>query len=108
MYRVYVEQNGQKYPLYEPLDDEMRIFEPVLTEEPGNAGSFQFRGYAGHKNYSRLQPCNSEVILYRDKEELFRGRILKPEQDFQNMVTITCEGELTYLLDSAQGRYQGV
>ena len=35
MYRVYVEQNGQKYPLYEPLDDEMRIFEPVLTEEPG-------------------------------------------------------------------------
>ncbi len=102
MYRVYVEQNGQKYPLYEPLDDEMRIFEPVLTEEPGNAGSFQFRVYAGHKNYSRLQPCNSEVILYRDKEELFRGRILKPEHDFQNMVTITCEGELTYLLDSIQ------
>lgn len=102
MYRVYVDDNGSQYPLYEPLDDEMRIFEPVLTEEPGNAGSFQFRIYAGHKNYSKLQPCTSEVILYRDKQELFRGRILKPEQDFQNMITITCEGDLTYLLDSIQ------
>ena len=43
MYRVYVQYEGTEYPLYEPLDDEMQIFEPVLTEEPGSAGSFQFQ-----------------------------------------------------------------
>lgn len=102
MYRVYVQYEGTEYPLYEPLDDEMQIFEPVLTEEPGSAGSFQFQIYRGHANYDKLNPCKSEVILYQDQEEIFRGRMLKPEQDFNNIVTITCEGELTYLLDSIQ------
>ena len=102
MYRVYVQYEGTEYPLYEPLDDEMQIFEPVLTEEPGSAGSFQFQIYRGHANYDKLKPCKSEVILYQDQEEIFRGRMLKPEQDFNNIVTITCEGELTYLLDSIQ------
>ena len=102
MYRVYVQYEGTEYPLYEPLDDEMQIFEPVLTEEPGSAGSFQFQIYRGHANYGKLKPCKSEVILYQDQEEIFRGRMLKPEQDFNNIVTITCEGELTYLLDSIQ------
>lgn len=102
MYRVYAAYGGAEYPLHEPLDDEMRIFEPVLTEEAGGAGSFQFCIYRGHPNYDKLRPCLSEVILYQDKEEIFRGRLLKPEQDFNNMVTVTCEGELTYLLDSIQ------
>ena len=102
MYRVYVQYGGAEYPLYEPLDDDTQIFEPVLTEEVGSAGSFQFRIYRGHVNYGKLRPCKSEIILYQDQEEIFRGRMLKPEQDFNNLVTITCEGELTYLLDSIQ------
>ena len=40
MYKVYVKYGGMEYPLHEPLDDDVRIMDPVLTEEIGSAGSF--------------------------------------------------------------------
>lgn len=93
--------NGE-YPIYEPLDDTLRIFEPVLTQEMGSAGSFTFRVYKGHPYYKQLKVLTSEVIVYDDGACVFCGRMWRPEQDFDNMVAITCEGELTYLLDSRQ------
>lgn len=102
MYKVYVKYGGVEYPLHEPLDDDVRIMDPVLTEEIGSAGSFVFQIYRGHPNYDKIRPCKSEVILYQDGEAIFYGRVMKPEQGFDNVVAITCEGELTYLLDSIQ------
>ena len=93
--------NGE-YPIYEPLDDTLRIFEPVLTQEMGSAGSFTFRVYKGHPYYKQLKVLTSEVIVYDDGACVFCGRMWRPEQDFDNMVAVTCEGELTYLLDSQQ------
>lgn len=102
MYRVYVSYEGEEYPLYELLDDEVRIFDPVLEEEVGGASLFTFKIHNRHPYFAKIQPCRAEIILYRDKEALFYGRILKPEQGFNNIVTFTCEGDLTYLLDSMQ------
>lgn len=102
MYRVYVKNMNGEYPIYEPLDDTLRIFEPVLTQEMGSAGSFTFRVYKGHPYYKQLKVLTSEVIVYDDDEGIFYGRMWRPEQDFDNMVAVTCEGELTYLLDSQQ------
>lgn len=93
--------NGE-YPIYEPLDDTLRIFEPVITQEMGSAGSFTFRVYKGHPYYKQLKVLTSEVIVYDDGACVFCGRMWRPEQDFDNMVAVTCEGELTYLLDSQQ------
>lgn len=91
-----------EYPLYEPLDDELRIFEPVLSEEMGGAGSFQFQIYKGHPYYEQIKPLKSEIMLYQDNVLIFVGRLMKPSRDFNNMVTVPCEGILTYLLDSQQ------
>ena len=102
MYRVYVKNMNGEYPIYEPLDDTLRIFEPVLAQEMGSAGSFTFRVYKGHPYYKQLKVLTSEVIVYDDGACVFCGRMWRPEQDFDNMVAITCEGELTYLLDSQQ------
>lgn len=102
MYRVYVKNVNGEYPICEPLDDTLRIFEPVLTQEMGSAGSFTFRVYKGHPYYKQLKVLTSEVIVYDDGACVFCGRMWRPEQDFDNMVAITCEGELTYLLDSRQ------
>lgn len=93
--------NGE-YPIYEPLDDTLRIFEPVLTQEMGSAGSFTFRVHKEHPYYKQLKVLTSEVIVYDDGACVFCGRMWRPEQDFDNMVAVTCEGELTYLLDSRQ------
>ena len=102
MFKVYVKYSDIEYPLYEPLDDNLRIFEPVLTEEMGSAGSFSFKIYKGHPYFEKLQPCKSELRVYQDDAIIFYGRLLKPEYDFNNVVSIVCEGDLTYLLDSIQ------
>lgn len=102
MYRVYVSSGGIEYPLYEPLDEETIIFEPVLTEEMGSAGSCSFKIHKKHPYFDKIKPCKSEIIVYENTDKVFYGRMLKPEQEFQNMVSILCEGELTYLLDSIQ------
>lgn len=102
MYRVYVKNMNGEYPIYEPLDDTLRIFEPALTQEMGGAGSFTFQIYEGHPYYKQLKVLTSEVIVYDDDEGIFYGRMWRPEQGFDNIVTVTCEGDLTYLLDSQQ------
>lgn len=102
MFRVNVKTDGTEYPLYEPLDESLRIFEPVLSEEMGGAGSFQFQISRDHSYYDRLKPLRSEIILYQDDEAIFIGRLMKPSRNFDNMVTLPCEGILTYLLDSQQ------
>ena len=40
MYRVYINDQTTSYPLYEPLDETLRIFKPVLTQEMGLGGNF--------------------------------------------------------------------
>lgn len=102
MYKVYVRNDDIEYPLYEPLDEELRIFEPVLSEEIGSAGSFSFQIYKDHPNFDKIKTCMSEIVVYQDGSEVFAGRAMKPDRDFDNKVTYTCEGILTYLLDSIQ------
>lgn len=105
MYRVYVKNYDDEYPLHEPVDDMMRIFSPVLTQEMGAAGTFSFQIHASHPNYNQLKVLESEIIVYDNDEAIFVGRMAKPATDFYGMESVTCEGDLVYLLDSQQRPY---
>ena len=61
MYRVYVKNYDAEYPLHEPVDDMMRIFSPVLTQEMGAAGTFSFQIHAAHPNYNQLKSLNRKL-----------------------------------------------
>lgn len=100
MYRVYVTNQDGKYPIYEPLDDTLRIFDPVLTQGMGSANMFEFQIFQNHPYYHQLKLFESEIIVYDDEEAIFYGRMFRPQQAFDNVVQITCEGEMTYMLDS--------
>lgn len=106
MYRVYAYDQGDYYPLYEPLDESLRIFSPILTQELGCAGYFEFMILSSHPYYHHIGVLKTEVVVYNGEKEIFRGRVLKPETSMENMVSMTCEGELTYLLDSRQRPYE--
>ena len=100
MYRVYVKNMNGEYPIYEPLDDTLRIFEPVLTQEMGGAGSFTFQIYEGHPYYKQLKVLTSEVIVYDDDEGIFYGRMWRPEHVIGTIRTDTCGVGLECLLGS--------
>lgn len=106
MYRVYAYNQEDYCPLYEPLDEELRIFNPILTQELGCAGKFEFQIMSCHPYYHILGVLKTEVLVYNGEKEMFRGRLLKPETSMENIVSIVCEGNLTYLLDSRQRPYE--
>ena len=105
MYKVTVLDGGIVYPLHIQGTDEVTLLEPELTMEMGCPGSFSFRILPMHPYYDKIHPLTSEIYVYQDEIELFRGRYAGSEEDFYRTGQITCEGDLAYLLDSQQRPY---
>lgn len=106
MYKIYLRNQEEDYPLYEPLDDELRVFSPVLTQEMGRSGQLDFYMMANHPNADKLGLLKTEILVYDDGREIYRGRILKPDYTIENLISVTCEGDYTYLIDSQQKPFE--
>lgn len=73
-----------------------------LDGECGKAGTLEFAIPYGHPYYSRLTKLTTEIVFTQDNEELFRGRVYEIRTDIETERTVTCEGNLSYLVDSLQ------
>lgn len=102
MYRVY--SDGQL--IYHSKLEGMQIFSPSLELELNKTGSFVFTIYPDHPRYSLIKKLKSVITVYQDDYLLFRGRVLEEESGWNNEKTVTCEGQLAYLLDSVQRPYE--
>ena len=87
-------------------DADFYILSSKLSLERGKTGALTFT--IPHTNiiYDRIQKLKSIITVFDGDEEIFRGRVLYDEKDFYNRKTITCEGELAFLLDSVQRPYE--
>ena len=98
MYRVAVVTDGQEYPL---LNQMLRLQNPVLKENAGNTpGYLKFKIIPQHPHYDKIHPLSSEVFVYEDGVEIFRGRSITSEEEFNRTHQLTCESDLAYLCDS--------
>lgn len=59
----------------------------------------------GHPAYEKYVSYRTLVEVYRDGALLFRGRALYPADDFDNIRTVTCEGELCFFGDAVSRPY---
>ena len=98
MFNVYAD--GQL--LYCPDDAGLVITSPTLTLERGKAGSFQFDLPPTNPFYNSLKKIKMVISVEQDGEEIFRGRVLSEERNFNNIKSVYCEGDLAYLSDSLQ------
>lgn len=98
MYQVFLDE----HVLYIPGDDEAVLIDPVLELALGKSGTFSARVPKINPLYEKLKALDSTVRVERDGVALFCGRILSVERDFYGTKSITCEGELAFLLDSVQ------
>lgn len=98
---MYTVKADDKF-LYHPrmVNNGYAIYNPVLTLEANKAGSFQFTLPVTNVLYNELTKMKTIITVYKDDEEIFRGRILNDERDFNNNKSVYCEGELAFLLDS--------
>lgn len=91
--------------------DGVRIHDPTLRRElitpvvelsDNSPGSFKFDMPPDNPGYDKIKKLTSVVQVLKDAEEIFCGRVLDEESDFYGVKSVTCEGELAYLLDSIQ------
>lgn len=106
MYRINVITDGKEYQLHEPYSEDLRAISPVVTTSMDTVGSLSFQLAGKHPHIGMLRPLESEFCVYDDAEMIFCGRMVKPVKDFYDTVSISCEGELAYLIDSQQRPYE--
>lgn len=88
--------------LYDLRNPDYALADLKCELEVNKTGSLSFRIAPTHPMYSSIQKMKSEIALYQDGEWLGSFRALNMEGDFQNIMSVTCEGELAFLLDSVQ------
>lgn len=106
---MYKAKLDNKY-IYHPWDKDLQISDPKLDTELNKNGSFSFSIYPDNPLYNHLEKLKSKIhILWFDnsgnEKEIFRGRVLSEETDFDGEKTVTCEGDLAFLLDTIQRPY---
>lgn len=98
MYKVFLNERL----IYLPGDDSLLILNPKLELSVNASGSFTFEMVRSHPAYDDIFPLVSYIKVEQDGKLIFCGRVLSISKDFYGTKSITCEGELSYLLDSIQ------
>ncbi len=88
--------------LYDPRSSDYVVSEPKCELEVNKTGSLSFAVPPTNPLYDELYKMKSEITLYQDDDFLGAFRILNTDIDFQNIKSVSCEGELAFLLDSVQ------
>ena len=103
MYQI----NYYNLPVY---DDQLQELFPVLNAklnlEVNNAGGLAFSIPSVHPNFEYLKKLKMGVEVVKNGKTIFKGRIVKDTQDFNNSKTIECEGKLAALNDTIYRPYE--
>lgn len=104
MFTVYADENL----LFDTTQDDYEriLIDPKISLEANKPGLFSFIMPPGHVLYDGIERMKTNITLYQDGEEIFRGRVMDDETDIYNQKYINCEGELAYFIDSLQRPYE--
>lgn len=92
--------------LYLPGDAEHCLLSATLSIGCGKAGELKLEIPVSNPAIDELVCPTDEVIFYRNGVELFRGRPVTSQTDFQRTGSLECEGILAYLYDTWYPPYQ--
>lgn len=107
MYRIYCDDKV----LHDVRDEEYQLIAPKISLELNKTGSFEFGILPSHPHVGDIKKLKSRLRVYdvdtlndgkEDSRLLYCGRSVTDQRDFEYMGQITCEGELSYLLDTVQ------
>lgn len=88
--------------LHDPRSESARLVSARLSLEVNAGGKLVFEMAPGHPLFGRLAPMSAEheVTVESDGREIFRGRVLKTQEDMTRATEIEAEGQLAYLNDT--------
>lgn len=98
MFQIYADDTL----IYDSTIEDYIITSGKITKEVNKSGSFKFSMYPDNPFYDSIQKLKTVITVYKFDKIIFRGRVINEESGFYNDKTFTCEGELSFLLDSIQ------
>lgn len=93
---------------YDPSseDTSLHVLNPKAVYELNKIDKLTFTLLPDNVMYDGMQKMKSIITLEQDEEVIFRGRVLETTTDLYNQRKVSCEGELSYLLDSVVRPYE--
>lgn len=102
MYSISVTNGNNTIEFYNDIvqDASVQLMNPSLNLTAGAAGSLEFTILPSNVAYNELHMFSSTIGVFRDGNEIWRGRILKVDYDYWNRGHYTVEGALAFLNDT--------
>ena len=104
MYRI----NYDTFLLHDlkvPSEHGYYLINPSLKEEVNKVAELDFDISSNHPNFDRLEHLVPSVILQKNGRTIFKGRIIKEQQNMNKTKQVTCESILAFLFDSVVRPY---
>lgn len=96
MYQVYCDE----WQLHNMTMPSLKLVGPKVDLEVNKAGSFSFTIYPQHPYYNKPKRMKSIILVYQNGKVIFRGRVLNFDKGINNQKKVTCEGELSFFVDT--------
>lgn len=81
------------------------LLEPTLKEEVNKIAELDFDISATHPNFDKLEHLVPSIELKKNNKVIFKGRIIKEQQNMDKSKQVTCESILAFLFDSVVRPY---
>ena len=104
MYRINYD-DSLLHDLQVPEEHGYYLLEPILKEEVNKVAELEFSISSTHPNFDKLEHLVPSVILKKDNKIIFKGRIIKEQQNMDKSKQVTCESVLAFLFDSVVRPY---
>lgn len=104
MYTVYADDILIHSP--DMVAENIYLVNTTFEKEINKSGSCEFDIYKDHPYYNYLKNLKTTIVVKDNGEEVWRGRVITSERNFDNTKHIYCEGVMSFMLDSVIRPYQ--
>ncbi len=104
MYRI----NYSDFLLHDlqvPSEHGYYLLDPELTEEVNKVAELIFDISSTHPHFDKLEHLVPDIVLKKNNKTIFKGRIIKEQQNMDKSKQVTCESILAFLFDSVVRPY---
>lgn len=103
MYTIKAYVDGKEYTIHDARVKALTVGGNPYFEIGDNVnGSATFKVFPTHPYYDKVKKLTTDIVIYRDDEPEFYGRVLYDDEDFSGTKKVFVEGELAFLCDSIQ------
>lgn len=102
MYTITAVVNGTEYPLHDARSSQLVTGDPWYEVGDNSNGSAGFTIYPDHPYYDKVVKLATDIVIRKDGDAVFYGRVLFDDEDLSGAKKVTVEGEMAFFCDSIQ------